>query len=287
VLGQQPKVLEEYLQAIEQSGRAKEAAENQQIIEDLRRKLEGMRAGATSQRETEVARHLLALQELQNDRCPRCDAVFVDKEEGDCFAVRCANPVCRGADTRDGGATKFCGWCLHDCGTSSDAAHAHVRRCPKSLNPGNFFGRPGDWERARERRRRERTEAYLADELGGADHADLRAEVLREGRAWLPASAPAAPLGGTFPLTLGWGSGREVAWSPAGDRVAVACSSGYAILLDAATGEVVRALEGHGGWVTSVAWSPDGRRVATGSRDNTARIWDAVTGTVATPVAEH
>jgi len=55
---------------------------------------------------------------------------------------------------------------------------------------------------------------------------------------------------------------------------------------DATTGEVVRALEGHRGWVLSVAWSPDGRRVATGSGDYTARIWDATTGTVArTPVA--
>src|SRR6056300_1730587 len=41
---------------------------------------------------------------------------------------------------------------------------------------------------------------------------------------------------------------------------------------DATTGELVRALEGHGDWVNSVAWSPDGRRVATGSDDRTAPL---------------
>ena len=68
-------------------------------------------------------------------------------------------------------------------------------------------------------------------------------------------------------------------------HVATGSWDNTARIWDATTGELVRALEGHGPSVR-VAWSPDGRRVATGSSDNTARIWDAATGTVArTPVA--
>ena len=81
---------------------------------------------------------------------------------------------------------------------------------------------------------------------------------------------------------------RVRAWSPDGRRVATGSADNTARIWDAATGEVVHVLEGHGGLhtdtVSSVVWSPDGRRLATGS--TTARIWDATTGTVArTPVA--
>ena len=73
----------------------------------------------------------------------------------------------------------------------------------------------------------------------------------------------------------------SVAWSPDGGRVATGSGDYTPRIWDATTGDVVRALEGHGDLVLSVAWSPDGRQLATGSRDNTARIWDAIMGTVA------
>ncbi len=46
---------------------------------------------------------------------------------------------------------------------------------------------------------------------------------------------------------------------------------------DPVSGEVVRALTGHRGWVRACAWSPDGW-LATGGDDGVVRVWDSVTG---------
>jgi WD40 repeat protein len=47
---------------------------------------------------------------------------------------------------------------------------------------------------------------------------------------------------------------------------------------DAASGQEVRALQGHQQAVNSVAYSPDGNRLASASDDRTVKVWDAKTG---------
>jgi WD40 repeat protein/serine/threonine protein kinase len=47
---------------------------------------------------------------------------------------------------------------------------------------------------------------------------------------------------------------------------------------DAATGELVRSIEGHTDTVSSVCFSPDGQRLATASYDRTVKVWDLGTG---------
>jgi WD40 repeat protein len=42
---------------------------------------------------------------------------------------------------------------------------------------------------------------------------------------------------------------------------------------DAASGELLFTLKGHGDDVLGVAWSPDGTRIVTGGGDGTARVW--------------
>ncbi|HEY2148004.1 MAG TPA: hypothetical protein VGH32_08705, partial [Pirellulales bacterium] len=49
-------------------------------------------------------------------------------------------------------------------------------------------------------------------------------------------------------------------------------------LLDLRTGEEVRTLKGHVGYVTSIAFSPDGGRALSASFDGTVRLWDVGAG---------
>ena len=69
-----------------------------------------------------------------------------------------------------------------------------------------------------------------------------------------------------------------VAFSPIGDRLAVACADGSARIIDPETGKEIARCQGHDDAVAAVGFHPDGKLLATGSYDHTAAIWDAVTG---------
>lgn len=80
---------------------------------------------------------------------------------------------------------------------------------------------------------------------------------------------------------------HDVAWSPAGDRLAVASSDATVRIFDTAGGSLVRGIAGHRDWVLAVAWSPDGSRLASGSRDRTAKVFDTSAGMLLATYGRH
>jgi RNA polymerase sigma factor (sigma-70 family) len=65
---------------------------------------------------------------------------------------------------------------------------------------------------------------------------------------------------------------RSLAFAPGGRTLALGLRRDVQ-LWDAATGERLRTLSGHGNWVLSLAFAPDGATLASGSSDRTARLW--------------
>ena len=76
---------------------------------------------------------------------------------------------------------------------------------------------------------------------------------------------------------------REVAFSPDGSQYA-ASGNGTIAIWNASTGELIRQLSGHQGWVDFLAYSHDSSQLVSSGIDETIRLWDVKSG-CATPCA--
>ncbi len=90
----------------------------EQKNQELRRELS--RLSSLNERQRRVEAAVMRVQEVLTDKCPRCEAAFLDY--ANCSALTCHRCGCR-----------FCAWCLRDCGAD---AHQHVANCPLNMTPG-------------------------------------------------------------------------------------------------------------------------------------------------------
>ena len=79
----------------------------------------------------------------------------------------------------------------------------------------------------------------------------------------------------------------DIAFSPAGDRLAVAAADSVLRVFEVATGKEQLTINSHSDWVQAVAWSADGSKLASASRDKTAKVFDAKTGELAVTFSAH
>jgi RNA polymerase sigma factor (sigma-70 family) len=71
---------------------------------------------------------------------------------------------------------------------------------------------------------------------------------------------------------------NALAYSPDGKTLALATADKTVHIRDAATGAIVRALDGHADAVLCLTVSPDGKLLATAGRDKSVKLWDLSTG---------
>jgi WD40 repeat protein len=92
-------------------------------------------------------------------------------------------------------------------------------------------------------------------------------------------------------LTRLRGAVTALAFSPDGQTLAVAAGEpalfGQATLWRAASGELIRTVEGHADALYAIALSPDNRVLATGSYDQKIKLWDVATGELRHTLSAH
>ena len=79
----------------------------------------------------------------------------------------------------------------------------------------------------------------------------------------------------------------SVAWDASGERLASGSGDKTVKLWEAASGKLLRTLEGHANRVLSVAWDPSGERLASGSDDQTVKLWEAASGKLMRTLEGH
>ncbi len=79
----------------------------------------------------------------------------------------------------------------------------------------------------------------------------------------------------------------SVAFSPDGERLAIADSNGEIRIWDLVTGQSMLVIKAHDAWVWSIAFSPDGCLLASASDDNTVKIWNPKTGQEIHTITAH
>ncbi len=80
---------------------------------------------------------------------------------------------------------------------------------------------------------------------------------------------------------------RDLALSPDGARIAIACDEPTVNVLDARTGEPDLILGGNASFVRQVAWSPDGAMLASAGLDRSVRVWNSLSGEPIATLEEH
>lgn len=73
----------------------------------------------------------------------------------------------------------------------------------------------------------------------------------------------------------------------ADDRVAIGSDDGSISLWDGASGDLLKAWDGHEGGVWSVRFSPDGSKLVSGGADAEIRLWNVATGDLIAAFADH
>ena len=132
---------------------------------------------------------------------------------------------------------------------------------------------------------------FTRAELAGADCMGaglLRARGLDETQV-APSRLAGLPASRDLSLNLPISRGPmiTVAWHPSGRVVACGSTHGLITLWDAASGHLLRSLEGHTGFVLSVAWDAAGARLASAADDNTVKLWDAASGRLLRSLEGH
>ncbi len=97
------------------------------------------------------------------------------------------------------------------------------------------------------------------------------------------------PSSGELKMVLGTSSDvvLDVAFSPQGDRIAIAAADGVIRIYEVAGGTLQLTITSHSDWVMAVAWNPDGTRLASASRDKTSKVFDASNGELVVTYAGH